>query len=175
MTTLNATLSIFASILGKGLDNSIVLPFDTEVVAELGEKIADKKLSFANTFEELHEISGGGTYMEMPIKYLLENHVVVDYLITITDSEEWGLGFLRYWKQYKKKVNPRAAGILIRVDPYGTRPFDEEFAEEMDIYEVYGWNPNSVIKWVEHVALSRTYNKYYSRSVNRKKVEDFER
>jgi len=141
--------SLFAGILYKGLDDVILLPWDEEVREELVRPKIDSVLSH---IEAISKWNGGGTYMERPLEYLLKNNIKVDYFILITDSEEWGKGWLGYWKDYKKIV-PSAKAILIRVDAYPTRPFSDEDTHKYDIFQIFGWNDN-VIRWIEEVVLS---------------------
>jgi len=90
---------------------------------------------------EVARAQGGGTFMEAPVQHLLKHNIGVDTFILVTDSEEWGSGWLNDWIFYKKKF-PKARAYLLRVDMYNSNPFSPETAERYDIHQIYGWNDN---------------------------------
>jgi len=136
---------MFASVLYKGIKDSILLPWDEKIRTEY---IKPKSSSTIDIAERIANASGWGTYMEVPLEYLINNNIKKDYVLFITDSEEWGKGWLKYWINYKKQINPKAKAIIIRVDSYTSKPYDPASAEKYDIYDVYGWSDN-VFKWIE--------------------------
>nr|MDO8079544.1 TROVE domain-containing protein [Candidatus Freyarchaeota archaeon] len=138
---------MFAGILYKALRNAVLIPWDTEVQLNL---VHPKNAPVLSHILSISNAKGGGTFMEAPIQYLISLKEIVDVVILITDSEEWGEGWLKAWRTYKEKINPKAKAFLIRIDPYNTNPFSPEIADKLDIYQIYGWN-DSVIKYIEFI------------------------
>lgn len=69
----------------------------------------------------------------------------------ITDTEEWvGKGWLKAWVEYRKKVSPNAKAILLRIDAYNTRPFDDKEAVKNGVYQVFGWSDN-VVSYIKYI------------------------
>jgi len=136
---------MFAGILYKGVEDALLVPWDTEVRTQL---IQPKSAPVISHILAISNANGGGTYMEVPAQYLTEHREKVDVLILITDSEEWGAGWLRAWREYREQVSPEAKAFLIRVDPYNTNPFSPEIAERYNIHQIYGWS-DTVIKYIE--------------------------
>lgn len=135
---------VFSGILKAGLPQSRVLAWDTEVY-DLSH------LEPVNVIDKVTNAHGGGTYMEKPVKFLLEKNIEVDYVLFITDTEEWGKGWLQCWKDYKRKY-PEAKAIFIRVDSYNTQPYSTEAQQQYGIYDVFGWS-DSVLSWIEEFVL----------------------
>jgi 60 kDa SS-A/Ro ribonucleoprotein len=141
---------MITGILYKGMSNSIVLPWGTDVVPHKPPR-ADSVITH---IDAIKRAGGGGTNMERPIQYLIDNKIKVDNVIIITDGVDWaGRGWLNSWIPYHK-MSPKSNAILIRVDPLGSRPFDKSEAEKHNIFEVFGWNDN-VLNFIEHAVLSR--------------------
>ncbi len=136
---------MFAGILYKALRNSVLIPWSTEVRLKL---VQSRKAPVISHILAISNAAGGGTFMEAPINLLIKAKEKVEVLILITDSEEWGKGWLKAWRTYKEKINPEAKAFLIRVDSYNTNPFSPEIADKLDIYQIYGWT-DSVIKYIE--------------------------
>ncbi|UZN23686.1 hypothetical protein GM182_07505 [bacterium 3DAC] len=125
-----------------------IVPWDTEVYEDM---VTLKDTPF-DVAEKIVTASGGGTFMEEPVRYMIHRKIRADYIVFITDSMEWGEGWLGYWIKYKK-IFSNAKAILIRVDPYETNPFPEEAKKQHDIYQIYGWSP-TVLKWIETYVLA---------------------
>jgi hypothetical protein len=141
---------MFAGILYKGLDNSIMIPWEGELRFDL---VGDREDSVMTLMDKIIKAPGGSTNMSVPVDYLIKNNKKVDVFIGITDSEEWGRSkWLESWAEYRRKVNNKAKAVLIRVDPYNTNPYDEKLAKEYGIYQVYGWN-DSVLSFIESTVL----------------------
>jgi uncharacterized protein with von Willebrand factor type A (vWA) domain len=136
---------MFSGVLYKGLEDSILLPWDNYVRTKY---VKPKSSSTIDIAEAIANACGGGTHMEAPLKYLIDNSIEKDYILYITDNIEWGEGWLKYWIKYKKQINSKAKAIIIRVDSYTSKPYDPASAEKYDIYDVYGWSDN-VFKWIE--------------------------
>jgi hypothetical protein len=153
----SATIAgMFAGILYKAIPDSIMIPWDNELRLQL---VHPKGAPVLSHILSISEAAGGGTYMELPVSYLLQKRIVVDVVIIITDSEEWGKGWLKDWVNYKRYINPKAKAVLIRVDPYRTNPFDPELAGILDILQIYGWN-DSVIKFIEFMLRTKEVVSY---------------
>ena len=136
--------AMFSGILKAGLPESYVFAWGS-TLDDLTNETPKEIL------EEVAYANGGGTYMELPVQRMVHRKIKADYLLIITDSEEWGAGWLTHWKQYKK-FNPEAKAIIIRVDSYNTQPYSEKDAVKYDIYDVFGWN-NNVLDWIQEVVL----------------------
>lgn len=136
----------FAGVLGVALDADIV-PWDTKVYPDM--------LTGYNTpsavYRRLSEKRGGGTFMEMPVRWALERNKSYDYVVIITDSEEFGEGVYAEWVKYKKK-NPGAKLVVIQTVGYHHSPFDPEKKEKYDIYEIFGWS-DVVFSYIEKKVL----------------------
>lgn len=137
--------AVFSGILKAGLPNSKVLAWADNV-----HDYSD--MSPMGLIETISAAPGGSTYMERPIDYMMRNKIEADYVLFITDSEEWGEGWIGYWSKYKM-VNKGAKAIFIRVDPYNTQPYSLEHEIKYDIYDVFGWS-DSVLLWIEERVLS---------------------
>ncbi len=138
----------FAGMIKSIINDVIILPWHTEVDVDIIKNATTPTQIALN----IATAPGGGTYMEAPMMYILENQIQADYVVLITDSEEWGEGWFGYWKDYKKHISPHAKAILIRVDPYDTNPFPPKQKARWDIYQVYGWSA-TVLKWIEREVL----------------------
>lgn len=139
---------MFSGILYKGIEDCRVLPWGTDVNVGIVRPKKDTVISHINAIENA---SGGGTNMERPVEYMIDHKIMSDVSIFITDSMEWGTGWLAAWQRYRK-IAPKAKAVLIRVDPNNTRPFSDEDAQKHGIYRVFGWNDN-VLSWIENVVL----------------------
>lgn len=126
--------AIFTAALLKTTQDAIVLPFDTRL--HMDKFSANDTLM--TTARVLASKGGGGTNVGLPLEYLLQNRIVVDTFVGITDSESWyGRGFLPAWREYKQKVAPNAKAFLLEVAPYGHSVAP---ATEKDVWYFYGWS-----------------------------------
>ena len=94
-------------------------------------------------------MSNGGTYMEAPVEHIIKHRIMTDYAVFITDSMEYGKGWLAAWKRYKQ-INPSAQAFLLRLDSYHTQPMPDDQAEKYGIHQIFGWN-DSVIDYMKFV------------------------
>jgi len=132
--------AMIAGILAGATLDSRLLAWDTEVKDERALFGNDKEWRTpTRIMERLMGIAGGGTSMEAPVKYLVAHRVDVDTFVLVTDSEEWGEGWLGHWKQYKR-AHPAARAFLVRVDLYPTRPFGGDDCEKYGITQIYGFS-----------------------------------
>lgn len=133
---------MFAGFFATGLERVTVLPFDTEVRPfAVGRK--------AGVFAHVRALAGmvgGGTYLEAPLEEMLRRGIAADNALFITDSEEWGKGWLGLWKEYRRK-HPRARAFLLRLDPYRTQPFPPDEAEALGIRQIFGWS-DAVVDYI---------------------------
>ena len=137
---------MFTGFFSRGLDDVQILPWDTEVHPY-------PVTPDANVMKHIEMIGqmtcGGGTYMEAPVEYMVKNRIMTDYAVFITDSMEYGKGWLAAWKQYKQ-LNPSAQAFLLRLDSYNTQPMPDDQAEKYGIHQIFGWN-DSVIDYMKFV------------------------
>ena len=126
---------MFAGFFSVGLERVTILPFDTEVHPyALG-----REASVLKHVRAIGKLCGGGTYLESPIKEMIRRDIRVDNALFITDTEEWGEGWLGYWKQYRRR-NPHARAFLLRLDSYRTQCFPPDEAEALGIHQIFGWS-----------------------------------
>ena len=141
---------MFTGFFSRGLDDVTVLPWDTEVKpyrASANDPVLEH-------IETIRNMSNGGTYMEAPVEYMIKHRIMTDYAVFITDSMEYGKGWLAAWKQYKQ-LNPRARAFLLRLDNYNTQPMPDDQAEKYGIQQIFGWN-DSVIDYMKFVIEKET-------------------
>jgi 60 kDa SS-A/Ro ribonucleoprotein len=99
---------MFTGFFSRGLDNVKVVPWDTEVHPyEIG-----RTAPVMDHIRQIGKMSCGGTYMEAPVEYMIANNIKTDYALFITDSMEYGKGWLAAWKRYKA-LNPSAQAFLL--------------------------------------------------------------
>ncbi len=135
--------AMFVGFFMKGLKRVNVLPWDTEV-QPYSVPAADSVMTH---IQSIMQMVGGCTYMEAAVKYMIEKNVKADYAVFLTDTEEYGEGWLTSWKEYHKR-NPNAVAFVLRGDSYMTSPIPEDEAKELNVYQVFGWN-DSVIDYMK--------------------------
>nr|MDO8110518.1 hypothetical protein [Candidatus Sigynarchaeota archaeon] len=132
--------AMFAGILCGAMKDAYLIAWDTVVHTDKELFPRNKEWRTPTRIMAcLMNRPGGGTFMEAPIKYLIEHGIAIDTLVLITDSEEWGEGWLGFWTQYKQ-AHPKARAFLIRIDLYPTRPFSGDDCERLGITQIYGFN-----------------------------------
>ena len=80
---------------------------------------------------------------------MIEKNIKADYAVFLTDTEEYGEGWLASWKEYHRR-NPNAVAFVLRGDSYMTSPIPEAEAGKLNVYQVFGWN-DSVIDYIKFV------------------------
>ena len=137
--------AMFVGFFMKGLKHIKVLPWDSEVHS-YSVPAADSVMTHIGA---IMKMVGGGTYMETAVKYMLENNIKADYAVFLTDTEEYGKGWLASWKDYHKRF-PDAVAFVLRGDSYMTSPIPEDETKKLNVYQVFGWN-DSVIDYMKFV------------------------
>ena len=122
-----------------------ILPWDTKVLPYQNPR-SDSVITQMKTIT--HAV-GGGTYMEAPVLEMMSQKIMADYSVFITDTEEYGSGWLDAWKKYRK-LNPKAQAFIIRLDSYNTAPISEADAKRYGVWQVFGWNDN-VIEYMKYI------------------------
>ena len=141
-----ATVSaMFVGFFTKGLENVTVLPWDTEVQPYAVPR-SDSVMTHVNAITHM---VGGGTYMETAVNYMLEKGIDTDCAVFLTDTMEYGTGWLTAWKKYHRR-HPQAVAFVLRGDSYMTSPIPETEAENLNVYQVFGWN-DSVVDYMKFV------------------------
>ena len=136
----SAVAGMFSGFLYKGLDNALVVPWDTGAHDHTVPK-GDSVISHISAIEKA---TGGGTFMEAPIRHAIQNKIQADWVVMLTDNEEYGSGWLAAWVDYKKK-NPKAGAILINLcSSTKTNPYPADKAKQLKIFQVFGWNDNAL-------------------------------
>ena len=136
--TFSDVSGMFTGFFCRGLDDVTVIPWDTEVRSYP----ITSTVPVMKHIETIRQISnGGGTYMEAAVEYMIKNQIKTDYAVFITDSMEYGRGWLSSWKRYRA-INPHAQAFLLRIDSYETQPMPEEQAKKYGIWQIFGWNDN---------------------------------
>ena len=143
--TYAAVSAMFVGFFVKGLKHVKVLPWDTDVHA-YSVPAADSVMTH---IKAITRMVGGGTYMESAVKHMIGKNVKADYAVFLTDTEEYGRGWLASWKEYRKR-NPNAVAFLLRGDAYMTSPISEADAKSLGVYQIFGWN-DSVIDYMKFV------------------------
>lgn len=133
---------VFTGALLKKIPGRVIpLPFQDEVIdCDLSGQ--DRILE---TTKKINRLGGGGTALGAPIEKLLKNNLSVDTFVGITDNEDWAYGdkfhcggsFLKLWREYREKVNPKAQAFLIRIDPYNDSVAPQN---EPGVHFIYGWS-----------------------------------
>ena len=140
---------MFAGFFMKGLRHVRVLPWDTEV----HDYDVATSAPVAEHMTAIRNMCRGGTYMEAPVKYMIEHAIGVDFAVFLTDTEEYGRGWLAEWKRYRG-LFPQAQAFLLRADTYQSAPISEADAAGYGIWQIFGWN-DSVVEYMRHI-LTRT-------------------
>ena len=145
-----ATVSaMFVGFFMKGLNDVTVLPWD-EKVRHYSVPRADSVMTHIKAIMDMVE---GGTYMETAVNYMLRKNIDADYSVFLTDTEEYGSGWLAAWKHYHNRY-PNAVAFVLRGDSYMTSPISEYEAEKLNVYQIFGWN-DSVIDYIKFVLEKR--------------------
>ena len=136
--------AMFTAFFRRGLDQVGILPWDTEVHSF----DVPKNDSVRTQMNAMLKMVGGGTHMEVSVEHMIEHRIMTDYAVFLTDTEEYGRGWLKSWKKYRK-LNPNAKAFLLRGDSYLTAPISEADAEKYGIIQIFGWN-DSVMDYIHY-------------------------
>lgn len=136
--------AMFTAFFHRGLDQVEILPWDTKV----HPFDVPKHDSVRTQMNALIDLLGGGTHMEASVEHMIEKRIMTDYAVFITDTEEYGKGWLKSWKKYRK-LNPQAKAFLLRADSYQSSPISEADAEKYGIIQIFGWN-DSVMDYIHY-------------------------
>ena len=134
--------AMFTAFFRRGLDQVEILPWDTEVQSF----DVPKNDSVRTQMDAMLKMVGGGTHMEVSVEHMIEHRIMTDYAVFLTDTEEYGRGWLKSWKKYRQ-MNPNAKAFLLRGDSYLTSPISEADAEKYGIIQIFGWN-DSVMDYI---------------------------
>ena len=131
--------AMFIGFFMKGLRKVKVIPWNTRAY--------DYSLNGSNSvmdhMKAMDRMVGGGTYMEAALIKMLRENIYADFSVFLTDTEEYGTGWLSAWKDYHKRY-PKARAFLLRADSYQGWPISEEDAKKLGVYQIFGWNDNVV-------------------------------
>lgn len=145
--------AMFTAFFRRGLEHVEVLPWDTEVHSFN----VPKSDSVRSQMNALLAKVGGGTHMEAAVDRMIAQRIMTDYAVFITDTEEYGRGWLTSWKKYRK-INPNAKAFLLRADSYQSSPISEEDAEKYGIFQIFGWN-DSVMDYIHYCITEKECSK----------------
>ena len=134
-----AVSAMFVGFFLTGLKDVTVLPWDTEV----RNYTVSASAPLMWHIDAITSMVEGGTYMETGVKHMIRNRIETDYAVFLTDTEEYGSGWLAAWKDYHRRY-PKAVAFVLRGDGYMTSPIPEAEAAELNVYQIFGWN-DSVI------------------------------
>ena len=137
---------MFSGFFNKGLDDCIVLPWDTRVHGFQ----ANRYDSVMTQIRTISNARGGGTDMSCALQFMISNRIRKDCVVYITDTEEYGNPWIEAWQRYRHVINDKAKAFIIRCDSYATNPFPNDIAEKWGIHPIYGFNDN-VIKYMEYI------------------------
>ena len=141
--------AMFAGFFLKGIRDVTVLPWDTGIHSYDVPR-ADPVMTHIRAITEM---VGGLTYMEAAVKYMLWKDTDTDYAVFLTDTEEYGSGWLAAWREYHRR-HPKAVAFVLRGDSYMTSPIPEAEAERLNVHQIFGWN-DSVIDYMRFVVARR--------------------
>ncbi len=144
-----AVSAMFVGFFMKGLKHVKVLPWDDKVHS-YSVPAADSVMTH---IQAIMRLVYGGTNMEVAVKYMLQKGVKTDCAVFLTDTEEYGTGWLASWKEYHKRF-PEAIAFVLRGDSYMTSPIPEDEAKKLNVYQIFGWN-DSVIDYMKFVLENR--------------------
>ena len=145
--------AMFVGFFLKGIRDVTVLPWDT-AIRPYDVPRADSVMTH---IKAITHMVGGGTYMETAVNHMVKNRIDADYAVFLTDTEEYGRGWLPAWREYHK-LHPKAAAFVLRGDSYMTSPIPEKEAKALNVYQVFGWN-DSVIDYMKYVLAERMVRK----------------
>ena len=141
--------AMFVGFFIKGIPGALVIPWDTKV-QPYDVPRADSVMTHINAITRM---AGGGTHMETAVKHMLHCGIEADYSVFLTDTEEYGKGWLVAWREYHARY-PKAVAFVLRGDSYMTSPIPENEARRLNVYQVFGWN-DSVIDYMKFVIQGR--------------------
>lgn len=127
---------IFAAATFKKCEDSLIVPFDDTAHPDLARvSKRDSVMSIAKHIAQLR----GGTNLGAPVEYLMRANHKVDTFIMLTDNEDWaGKGFLSYFEQYKRQVNPNVKAFCVRLASYQDYVAPAGYP---DVHFIQGWSP----------------------------------
>jgi 60 kDa SS-A/Ro ribonucleoprotein len=141
--------AMFTGFFIKGLKDVTILPWDTKV-RDYPYSTKDPVMKHIGAITEM---VGGGTYMETGVKHMLRKGIAADYVVFLTDTEEYGEGWLAAWREYHRKY-PEVVAFVLRGDSYMTSPIPEDEASRLNVYQIFGWN-DSVMDYMKFVLSER--------------------
>lgn len=147
--TYAAVSAMFVGFFAKGLEDVTILPWNTKVY----EYEVDRERPAVETIETFTRFVGGGTAMEVAVEHLLRRQMETDYVVFLTDTEEYGKGWLTAWKAYHARY-PHAVAFVLRGDSYMTSPIPEAEAVALNVYQLFGWN-DAVLDYMKFVIATR--------------------
>lgn len=132
--------SLLGAMANKICENAIVYTFDTSI-----RKFAfSKRNGILQTAKQLN-YNGGGTDITLPLKEMINNNIIADRLIILSDNEinsGWSGGYevvcQSYADKYRKTINKDLWVHAIDLQGYGTQQF-------------IGKNTNIIAGWNEKV------------------------
>ena len=99
--------------------------------------------------EAMLNLVGGGTYMEAAVEHMIKQRIMTDYAVFITDTEEYGKGWLAAWREYHAR-HPGTVAFVLRGDSYRTSPIPDAEAKRLNVFQIFGWN-DSVMEYMKYV------------------------
>lgn len=149
LLTYASVSAMFAGFFLKGISDVTFLPWNFEILPYDVPR-ADSVMTH---IKAITEMVGGGTYMEVAVKHMLWKDIDTDYAVFLTDTEEYGSGWLAAWRLYHRR-HPKAVAFVLRGDSYMTSPIPEAEAERLNVHQIFGWN-DSVIDYMKFVVERR--------------------
>ena len=141
--------AMFVGFFVKGIPGVTVLPWDTEV-SPYNVPRADSVMTHIGAITGM---VGDGTYMETAVNHMLRKGIDADYAVFLTDTEEYGRGWLAAWREYHAR-HPNAVAFVLRSDSYMTSPIPEDEAKRLNVYQIFGWN-DSVVDYMKFIIQGR--------------------
>lgn len=131
--------ALVASALMRKNDETLVLPFDTQVH---DASSLNPKDSVVTNAEKLARFGGIGYFGGKPMEYLVQKGIKADLVFYVSDNESWadrghfgGTSLMEYWKAFKR-INPKAKLVLLDITPHA----NSQAVADKDILRIGGFS-----------------------------------
>ncbi|WP_206516876.1 vWA domain-containing protein [Caldicellulosiruptor changbaiensis] len=112
---------LFLAMANYICEDTITVTFDTE----LKKVVLDPNGNIIANAKNI-PITGGGTDINLPIKYLLKNNIFVDRIIIFSDNQinvDFDYVCQKLVDRYRKMINPNVWVHAVDLEGYGTQQF----------------------------------------------------
>lgn len=126
--------SIMQVILGQLYTKTEANTFSVSFGTSLMKQAFDENSSFDEISNAIPK-KGEGTDCALPVKYLLQNNIMVDALIEFTDQMSWfGKGHTQAWiEEYRDRMNPDFRFVVFQMAPYESSIVDPKDPKSLGV------------------------------------------